>query len=237
MLIVGFVLAVVGGVCGQTVSVAVCAEDDAVAAAHVREYQDARRILDVKTNSALWRDAAGELNFGEKRRYIVAEFSVLALKMGIKVPTDFKTLSLDQQLSIQRTLAAAIKQRQSAALATTREALQGTMALKENEIEQLNQKRRDGKCEADKAPAVADVSGSWYGSNNIQYVFRQSGKNFTWNLQRYSENGNGTIEGTTIRASWSGNNGSGSATGRIAEVNNGRATRIVWSNGIVFSRN
>lgn len=233
-LIACFVLVVTSPAFSQTV--AVCSEDEAIADAHLRERSDAARILDVKTNSGVWRDAVGELGWGERRRYIVADFAVFAHKMGIKLPKNFKEMPLDGQLEIQRTLTATIKSRQAAALATTREALQGTMALKDAEIEELNQKRRDGKCEADKAPTVADVSGTWLGSNNIQYTFRQTGISFTWNLQRFSENGNGTIEGTTIKARWSGNNGSGSATGRIAEVKNGRATRIVWGNGIVFSR-
>lgn len=217
--------------------ISACAEDESAVAEHLRARDDARRILDVKTNSAVWRDAAGELNWGERKRYIVADFAALAFRMGVNVPKGFSNLSLNDQLALQRTLADTIKSRQAAALATTREALQGTIALKDEEIAQLNRKKRDGKCTADKEPAVADISGSWYGSNNTQYILRQSGNSFTWNLQRYSENGSGTIDGNAIKARWSGNNGSGTATGQITEIKNGRATRIVWSVGIVFSRN
>jgi hypothetical protein len=82
------------------------------------------------------------------------------------------------------------------------------------------------------------IEGIWGSSIGFQYKISQSGNNFTWNVMKpLREQGRGTISGNNINASWSGDNGSGSANGRIMGVDSlNRASRIEWSNGVVFSR-
>lgn len=85
---------------------------------------------------------------------------------------------------------------------------------------------------------VLSIDGVWGSNIGFEYRITQSGNNFTWDvLKPIREQGRGTISGDRINASWSGNNGSGSANGRILGLDSlKRATRIEWSNGVVFSR-
>ena len=86
--------------------------------------------------------------------------------------------------------------------------------------------------------AGLSIEGTWNSSIGFQYNIMQSGNTFTWNVTTpISEQGKGTISGNSINASWSGANGSGSASGRIAGTDSSnRAKRIEWSNGVVFFR-
>lgn len=89
-----------------------------------------------------------------------------------------------------------------------------------------------------RAADVADISGTWRYSTDWVYSITQTGSTFTWSMGKFNEKGEGTISGSVISASWSGTNGSGSATGTVTRVDEaGRATRIEWNNGVVFTRN
>lgn len=82
------------------------------------------------------------------------------------------------------------------------------------------------------------IEGAWDSSIGFQYQITQAGNTFTWEvLKPIREHGQGTISGHTINASWRGDNGSGSASGRIIlTASKNRANRIEWSNGVIFSR-
>lgn len=86
--------------------------------------------------------------------------------------------------------------------------------------------------------AGSSLDGRWNSSIGFQYDISQSGTTFTWNvITPVREQGRGTLSGNGVTASWSGDNGSGSASGRITETDSqGRAKRIEWSNGVVFFR-
>ncbi|MGA3165279.1 MAG: hypothetical protein ABSF14_04090 [Terriglobia bacterium] len=101
--------------------------------------------------------------------------------------------------------------------------------------------RASNKAEVPAAPAQgsADLSivGEWQGNTGIRYTIRQDGASFTWWAAAIHEKATGTIRGRELSASWEGDNGSHSATARItSEDGNGRATRIEFSNGAVFTR-
>jgi hypothetical protein len=81
------------------------------------------------------------------------------------------------------------------------------------------------------------LSGTWKVGNDWVYAITQDGFHFTWSMGALDETGRGYIEGTKVTATWSGKNGSGSATGTVIVDAAGRATKIQWSNGIVFTRN
>jgi hypothetical protein len=85
-------------------------------------------------------------------------------------------------------------------------------------------------------PVTGDVlSGNWQGYCGT-YQFQQSGNTFTWYCPSTQERGQGTINGNALSASWGG--GGQTATGTITQRDaSGRATRIEWSNGQVFTRN
>ena len=100
-----------------------------------------------------------------------------------------------------------------------------------------------GRCRKTEEP---DITGMW--GSNIKFVYevRQNRDRFNWKVispDHIEETGSGTIERDEnlkrwiVKATWSGNNGSGSAEGEIAEIGSDRrAGRIVWSNGVTFSR-
>jgi len=86
--------------------------------------------------------------------------------------------------------------------------------------------------------AGLSIEGIWDSSIGFQYQITQSRNTFTWEvLKPIREQGQGTISGNTISASWRGDNGSGSASGRIIVVApQNRANRLEWSNGVIFFR-
>lgn len=94
------------------------------------------------------------------------------------------------------------------------------------------------KIEFTRETAGSSLDGRWNSSIGFQYDISQSGTTFTWNvITPVREQGRGTLSGNSVTASWSGDNGSGSASGRITETDSqGRAKRIEWSNGVVFFR-
>ncbi|GEM_PF-2136492 len=86
-------------------------------------------------------------------------------------------------------------------------------------------------------PAVADLAGDWQGFMNMTFSFSQSGNEFTWLVPATGEKAQGTIAGDALTVAWTNALGSGTAKGRIAAKDAaGRATRIEWDNGVVFSR-
>ena len=56
-------------------------------------------------------------------------------------------------------------------------------------------------------------------------------------IWKMNEKGEGKLVGKNISAKWSGNNGTGSASGTVIVDISGKPTRIEWSNGVVFTRN
>jgi hypothetical protein len=86
-----------------------------------------------------------------------------------------------------------------------------------------------------KRPAAAiDINGVWGSNIGSDYQITQTGNTFRWvvvhGAQR--ETATGTMDGSNVSASWSGTNGSGSASGVIVVV--GGLKKIEWSNGAVF---
>lgn len=94
------------------------------------------------------------------------------------------------------------------------------------------------KIEFTQEAAGLSLEGRWNSSIGFQYDITQSGTTFTWNvITPVREQGRGTLSGNGVTASWSGDNGSGNASGRITETDaQGRAKRIEWSNGVAFFR-
>ena len=82
-----------------------------------------------------------------------------------------------------------------------------------------------------------DISGTWKLGNDWIYIITQNGPTFSWDMAYKKEKGEGKLTGNSISASWSGPNGSGSASGTVERDANGNATRIHWNNGAVFTRN
>lgn len=77
------------------------------------------------------------------------------------------------------------------------------------------------------------VNGRWNSTASNPVNIVQNGVTWTWTVEGSNEPGRGTIQGDYLRATW----GAGAtATGTITQRKNGIATRIQWSNGVVFSR-
>jgi hypothetical protein len=86
-------------------------------------------------------------------------------------------------------------------------------------------------------PQAIDISGRWTGSMRLVYHFRQEGAAFTWQVEGQSQVLKGTINGRTLRTSWTGRPASEIVTGEIVEASDkGRALLIRWSNGMEFRR-
>ena len=87
------------------------------------------------------------------------------------------------------------------------------------------------------SPVPASIHGDWVASSGVGYQITQIGPTFTWWAAAIHEKATGTINGQQLSASWDGDNGPSSSTARITSVDaGGRATRIEFSNGAVFTR-
>jgi len=84
---------------------------------------------------------------------------------------------------------------------------------------------------------IYDMSGQWNSNIGVTYNIMQQQTNFQWTVMNSSEKGNGTLKGYDVNASWQGPKGSGSSLGKITAVDaNGKATKIIWNNGVQFYR-
>ena len=83
-----------------------------------------------------------------------------------------------------------------------------------------------------------NINGTWNCNIGAIYEITQDGLTFRWYTNNFGwdENATGTITGSTVKASWSGKNGYGSATGTIKSGPDGKTNRIEWTNGVVFFR-
>jgi photosystem II stability/assembly factor-like uncharacterized protein len=82
-----------------------------------------------------------------------------------------------------------------------------------------------------------DISGTWRSNIGLVYQINQEGDSFTWNVESIRQRGEGTIAGGELNATWQGRSGRESGRGRVTAADqNGRATRLEWSNGVVFTR-
>ncbi len=82
-----------------------------------------------------------------------------------------------------------------------------------------------------------DISGVWHSSIGQIYRIEVMGTRFTWLVEATGQTASGTISGRELKATWTTPRGSQSATGRIVEEgDDGRALRIRWSNGVIFTR-
>lgn len=81
------------------------------------------------------------------------------------------------------------------------------------------------------------LSGVWNSNIGAVYEVWQYGNRFIWWSDSLNETAMGKLQGSAIHASWSGNNGDGSGVAVVKNIDSdGRAHRIEWSNGVVFSR-
>ena len=84
---------------------------------------------------------------------------------------------------------------------------------------------------------IYSVSGQWKSNIGLTYTITQQQNNFQWTVMNSSEKGNGTLKGYDVNASWQGPQGGGSSPGKITAVDaNGKATKIIWNNGVQFYR-
>jgi hypothetical protein len=81
-----------------------------------------------------------------------------------------------------------------------------------------------------------DVSGQWKSSIGLVYNITQAGDQFEWTVENSNEQGQGTIKGNNVSASWKGQQGVGSSAGKLTTDSSGRATEVKWNNGVRFYR-
>ena len=81
------------------------------------------------------------------------------------------------------------------------------------------------------------IAGSWSSTIGRIYEIEQDGPHFVWRVEGLDELGEGRIENRRLLAKWHSRSGLQSADGEAVEVTpEGRAVRIIWSNGVEFFR-
>ncbi len=86
-------------------------------------------------------------------------------------------------------------------------------------------------------PEKLDILGTWNSNIKYRYTLTPDGYDVVWYLDEMREHGKITIDGDTLHATWNNPQTSGSATGHVTKFDeNGRAIRIEWSNGAIFTR-
>lgn len=83
---------------------------------------------------------------------------------------------------------------------------------------------------------AVSIDGQWRSNINLVYNIKQNGNQFTWTVVGLNQNGQGSVNGLSIQATWTAGRGTGSAVGKIVVDAHGRAYRIEWSNGVVCTR-
>lgn len=81
-----------------------------------------------------------------------------------------------------------------------------------------------------------DISGIWKSNIGLVYDISQNKDKFTWRVRGQSQIGEGTIAGDSVNVIWTDPKGRGGAQGKITLDRSGKAVRIQWSNGVVFTR-
>jgi len=83
------------------------------------------------------------------------------------------------------------------------------------------------------------IAGKWSASIGYKYEITQTGSTFSWRVTNdavYNETANGKfLEGNRITATWTNKNGTDTKQATVI-VENGRAIRINWDNGVTFRR-
>ena len=92
------------------------------------------------------------------------------------------------------------------------------------------------RCDQPGSTATADISGAWRGYNNYAYTVQQNGGSITWSVGELQETATGTIEGNRVTATWRNPRWTNSGSGTVERDAGGRAVRIRWDNGVVFTR-
>jgi hypothetical protein len=81
------------------------------------------------------------------------------------------------------------------------------------------------------------IDGVWKSNIGAAYEIMQHGGKFLWWSERLNETAMGVVQGNRMRATWNGSNGAGTGEAKITRFDDqGRARRIEWSNGVVFTR-
>jgi len=81
-----------------------------------------------------------------------------------------------------------------------------------------------------------NIAGTWKSNIGSVYEIIQNKDKFTWKVTAKSQTGEGTITGDSLSATWVDPQGRGGAKGKIILDGQGKAIRIQWSNGVVFTR-
>ena len=84
--------------------------------------------------------------------------------------------------------------------------------------------------------APANLSGTWSSAQGLVYELTQRQELLVWRAPALGEIAIGTVSGLDVSATWAGKAGSGEGKGRIVNDSTGRAVRIEWENGVVFTR-
>jgi hypothetical protein len=151
-----------------------------------------------------------------------------------------------ERSALQRSLRSALQRELEKAANTTLDRLWDRIAKNQVQRNIREQRMKDLDCvnvlkrkkgETVESRETPDISGTWkYGS--YVYTISQKGSTFTWDMNYLNETAkDGTIKGKSLSANVTNTNGSKPVTGEVTQVDgSGRATRIEWSTGAVFTR-
>jgi hypothetical protein len=81
-----------------------------------------------------------------------------------------------------------------------------------------------------------NIAGTWKSNIGLVYEIAQSKDKFTWKVINLKQEGEGTITGDSISATWVDPKGRGGAKGKIILNEKGKSVKIQWSNGVVFTK-
>jgi hypothetical protein len=82
----------------------------------------------------------------------------------------------------------------------------------------------------------ANIAGTWKSNTGLTYEITQENDRISWLILGSDQKGMGTVAGNTVNARWYDSQGSGAAKGNISLNAQGKAIRIDWSNGVIFTR-
>lgn len=161
--------------------------------------------------------------------------------LHLKMPKESARMTPEERRAFQRVARTAAEKELQEITAVSKDELEQRIARHQEQIDIREKRLRDLRCsDILKQPkSQVSLSGTWTALSYV-YEITQTGTTFKWKIindPAYNEEAKGELKGKVIKAEWTNRNGKDSAEGEVTEVDSdGRATRITWKNGVVFSR-
>ena len=227
----------------------VCRETQKVRDQYAREKKAVSNKLEISHDLNHYNDTLSNLGEAIRVGYVVSGFYNLVYKLNSHADAQIsKPRNVKERLDIQRQMYPLLKRLIDEAsevdddqeLIDQLDRINTQIYQRDVRLDELNCYEVLKRNSSDDLGGTPNLAGTWKALSWV-YEITQNGTSFSWRITNdavYNESATGEIlDGNKIKATWTNKNGTDSGTATITVDSNGRATRMVFSNGVVFTRN